>query len=188
MLSREACERRVYRLAALVLGHPAAATAVIEAVLAARPDVSTLDGVHLDRLTLLRTREIPSAILVSDEVPLAVAQRLAALPMQQREAWVLARVYATPPRDAARSMDCSFHAFQQHLQAADAAMMATDSVGGAVVPGADAVAALRAWSRSLDLPEVYQRRRMRRQAVKRTLAAALLLALVLAAIIAAMIW
>ena len=55
MLDREACERRVYRLAALLTGNPVAATRVIRAVVGAQPDLRALDDAHMDRLTVLRS-------------------------------------------------------------------------------------------------------------------------------------
>src|SRR5688572_23257240 len=106
MLVREACERRVYRLATLLTGNPVAAAGVIAQVMDAQPDLRQLDGPHMDRLTVLRSREIPSAMLVDDAVPVALAQALAGLTPQQREAWILCQVYRTPIREAAKAMDC----------------------------------------------------------------------------------
>jgi hypothetical protein len=58
MADRESCERRVYRLATLLTGNPKLATGVITAVVDAQPDLRRLDSAHMDRLTVLRSREI----------------------------------------------------------------------------------------------------------------------------------
>ena len=60
-MERPSCERRVYRLATLLTGDPVAATRVIESVVSAQPDLRRLDNAHLDRLTILRSREINPA-------------------------------------------------------------------------------------------------------------------------------
>jgi hypothetical protein len=173
MLDRSACERRVYRLAALLTGDPASAARVIESVLDAQPDLGRLDGAHMDRLTVLRTREAACGPLEADGVPPTLAAALMALPAQQREAWVFCRVYAASPRDAARAMDCSATAVQMHLDRAETAM-GTGSAAG----GPDAVALIRAYSMALDVPAFVRaatrRRRWRRRAVRVAAAIALL--------------
>ena len=92
MLDRTACERRVYRLAVLLTGNPISATKVIGQVLDAQPDLRRLDSAHLDRLTVLRSREITPAMLVDESIPRDVAAWLAGLDTQQREAGVFIRV------------------------------------------------------------------------------------------------
>jgi hypothetical protein len=179
MLDREACERRVYRLAALLTGNPVAATRVIEAVVGAQPDLRVLDNAHMDRLTVLRSREIVSARLVHDALPSALAAALAALSAQQREAWVLSRVYELLPRETARAMDCSVTATARHLEQADALM--GRATGG---EWDQAAQALLSYALSLDVPDFYrqrQRRRRRIRLIMRIAAIVLLMALVTAA-------
>jgi hypothetical protein len=122
MPDRESCERRVYRLATLLTGNPKLATGVITAVVDAQPDLRQLDSAHMDRLTVLRSREIKPAVLRVPLVPSELAEALAALPAQQREAWILGRVYQLPERELARAMDCSLIATKRHLDQADATM------------------------------------------------------------------
>jgi len=179
MRDREACERRVYRLAALLTGNPVAATRVIEAVVGAQPDLRALDNAHMDRLTVLRSREIASARLVGDTLPAAVATSLAALPPQQREAWVLSRVYELLPRETARAMDCSVTATARHLEQADALM--GRALGGQTDQAAQA---LLSYALSLDVPAFYRQRQRRRRRIRLILRIAgivLLMALVTAA-------
>jgi DNA-directed RNA polymerase specialized sigma24 family protein len=171
MLDRNACERRVYRLATLLTGNPLAATKVIEQVVDAQPDLRGLDSAHMDRLTVLRSREIKAATLVSERISIATAEALASLTPQQREAWVLARVYHAPEREIARAMDCSLTATQRHLEIADEAM--AQRLGADVE---SASAALLAFSLALDVPGFYRieqrRRRHARLAMMIVIAAA----------------
>ena len=181
MLDREACERRVYRLATLLTGNPNAATRVITRVVDAQPDLRAIDGAHMDRLAILHSREIRPAVLVSDLVPHPVARALADLTLQQREAWVLARVYRTPEREMSRAMDCSLTATRRHLDLAAAAMESS------IDEDADHIAdTILNYSQSLDVPQFYriQRRRRRRLKLAVRIAAVVLAA---AAIIAAAI-
>ncbi|MCH8165922.1 MAG: hypothetical protein IH889_09975 [Planctomycetes bacterium] len=182
MLNREACERRVYRLATLLIGDPVTATRVIEAVVDAQPDLRRLDSAHLDRLTVLRSREIGRATIVDAAVPPAVASALASLPSQQREAWVFIHVYRVPQRETARAMDCSVTATTRHLQMAEAAMAA---------PAGDlprmAAEALLNYSMSLEVPTFWRAQRRRRQTMRR-LRLAIVVGLVLAAMILALMW
>ncbi|MDY7110229.1 MAG: hypothetical protein SYC29_16490 [Planctomycetota bacterium] len=157
MLDREACERRVYRLAALLTGKPRAATRVISAVVGAQPDLRRLDDAHMDRLTVLRSREIDTAILAEPSIPRPVAEGLASLTAQQREAWVFSAVYRLELREMARAMDCSTRAAQRHLDLAEAAM--ARATGGRVREAAEA---LLRYSMSLEVPEFYRARRRRR--------------------------
>ena len=107
MLNRHACERRVYRFASLLTGNPHAAIGVIESVIDAQPDLRRPDSAHLDRLTVLRSREIRPGRIDDAALGPAVAAALSALSAQQREAWVLRHVYRSPFRETARAMDCS---------------------------------------------------------------------------------
>lgn len=157
MLDREACERRVYRLATLLTGNPVAATRVIAQVIDAQPDLRGLDSAHMDRLTVLRSREIKPAVVVNDLIPIAVAEALASLTAQQREAWVFSRVYRMDEREMARAMDCSVTATQRHIEQADLHMR--DRIGEAA---ADAPESLRRYSMAIDVPRFYRVDRRRR--------------------------
>ncbi|MHC4947432.1 MAG: sigma factor-like helix-turn-helix DNA-binding protein [Planctomycetota bacterium] len=177
MVNREACERRVYRLAALLTGDTGAAVGVIAEVIGAQPDLRRLDTAHLDRLAVLRSRAVPAGPVADADMPPAWAGAIAGLPPQGREAWVFARVYGLSSRQAARAMDCSVTATGRHLEQADAAL------AGAGVPPGEAAAALRAWSMRLDVPAFYraaQRRRRRVRWLWRTLAAVVALAAIIA--------
>jgi hypothetical protein len=168
MLDRAACERRVYRLAVLLTGNPVAATVVIESVVGAQPDLGRLDSSHLDRLTVLRSREIVPGRIVDDRVPGTVAEALAALEPQQREAWVFTRAYGLPLREAAKAMDCSVTAARLHL---DRATLGDDAA---------AVGALRAYALGLDVPAFHRRRQRHRRRVRRAVQwAAVVLAMLL---------
>jgi hypothetical protein len=170
MAEREACERRVYRLATLLTGNPVAATTVIGEVVDAQPDLRRLDSAHLDRLTVLRSREIPAATLVDDRVPGSIAAALAALSPQQREAWIFARVYRIDPREMARAMDCSVTATAAHLERAVSEFARR---GGD--PGEAAETLLR-YSLELDVPPFHRARMRRRRLQRRVVAAAVILA------------
>ena len=158
-MDRAACERRVYRLATLLTGNPIAATKVIAQVVDAQPDLRNLDSTHLDRLTVLRSREIKPAAIVDDLVPQLLSQALASLTPQQREAWVFTRVYRLTGRETASAMDCSVQATQRHLEQADAAMQRPDPVTSANDP----TQALLSYSMSLDVPNFYRIERRRRR-------------------------
>ena len=177
MLNREACERRVYRLATLLTGNPVAATRVIESVVDAQPDLRRLDNTHMDRLTVLRSRELTPGRLVVETVPPAAAEALALLTSQQREAWVFTHVYRIEMRDAARAMDCSVTATRRHLQVAEDAV--AERLGTAVEQAAEA---LLSYSMALDVPAFYRaarrRRRRRRLLIKIGAAGAALLAII----------
>ncbi len=181
-MDRQACERRVFRLAMLLLGDPNAAARVIEAVVDAQPDLGAIDSAHLDRLTVLRSRELRPRAIDSEAVSQDVAEALAGLPVQVREAWVFTRVYRMPPRETAKAMDCSVTATQRHLAAGDTAM------SQALGPGADgAPDTLLRFSMSLEVPVFYRarkRQRLRRRRLWRAAAALL----VLLGMIAALRW
>jgi hypothetical protein len=158
MLDRAACERRVYRLATLLTGNPIAATKVIEQVVDAQPDLRNLDSAHMDRLTVLRSREIAPATLVDQHVPPEIAAAVAGLTAQQREAWVLANVYRVPQREIARAMDCSVTATQRHLEAAAGALDRKLDAGAAAAP-----TTLLAFSLALEVPRFYRIEQRRRR-------------------------
>lgn len=187
MPRRDAIERRVFRLAVLLTGREDRAVRVLEQVLDDRRNGSR-DAVYLDRMTILRSRE---HLVAGDGdairgAPQRWAQALWSLPAQGREAWVLARVYKTPERAMARSMDCSTSATARHLDQADAAVEAVAGVG------TDAfVEMVRDHSMNIDVPEHYRlktRRRARRRRLIRRWATGLVVLLVLAAAAAAVIW
>lgn len=161
MLDRESCERRVYRLATLLTGDPRAATAVISRVVDAQPDLRKLDSAHLDRLTVLRSREIPPRALHKTSVPDTFADALGSLPAQQREAWVFARVYQLAEREMARAMDCSHTAIHLHLHAADESM---NRLLGPVLHAAPQ--AFLEYSMSLEVPEFYRLHKQRRKQIR----------------------
>ncbi len=157
MLNRHACERRIYRLASLLTGNPHAAIGVIESAIDAQPDLRRPDSAHLDRLTVLRSREICPGRIDDAALSPAVAAALAALSAQQREAWVLRHVYRTPFRETARAMDCSNTATRRHLKRAEESMNAT-----LADDATQAGEVLLRYSLSLDVPPFYHRRRERR--------------------------
>ena len=171
-LEHAACERRVYRLAALLTGDPDAATGIMEAVLRAQPDLRAMQSARLDRLTLLRCREVPARPLPAEVLGADAGRVIASLAAQPREAWMLVRAYGLPLRETARAMDCSVTATTRHLERADGAM--AGALGGGVGP---AIEAVRAHSKSLQVPAHYLARQERRRRQKRVLTMALLLLL-----------
>lgn len=183
MLDRPACERRVYRLAVLLTGDPIAATRVITAVVGSQPDLSKLDSAHMDRLTVLRSREISPACLVHDLVAARTAEGLSKLTPQQREAWVMGRIYQTPLREMSRAMDCSTTAAERHLLQADVAMRSALGIEPAV-----AANQFRKYSMTLEVPEFHRRRERFRRRLR--LAGVLVLIAVVAGVLAvvAMWW
>ena len=180
MFDRAACERRVYRLATLLTGNPVAATRVIERVVDAQPVLANLDSAHMDRLTVLRSREVKPAVLVSDLVTLQISEATASLSPQQREAWVFARVYRVPEREMARAMDCSLTAAVRHLEQADAAI---NQRLGATASSAAPI--LLTYSMTLEVPRFYrlQQQRRRHSRIAVMILAAALSALTLAALV-----
>lgn len=113
---------------------------VLRAVVTSAVDLVRLDGAHLDRLTVLRAREVAARSDAPAEGPLA---RIAILPMQAREAWTLAEVYGLPAREVARAMDCSTDAIRRHLATATDALAAARPEDE---PAAALTAILRRWS------------------------------------------
>jgi hypothetical protein len=143
-------------------------------VLDAQPDLRRLDSAHLDRLTVLRSREAGAGILAGRGVPAPGAAVLAGLRPQQREAWVFARVYGLGLRDAACAMDCSLTALQRHLDLADEAFARALGTRGA----AESAELWRRYSLGLAVPEFFRlarRRRVRRRKLFALLSIAILL-------------
>ncbi len=182
-LNRAACERRAYRLATLLTGDPIRrAVGVLEAVERSQPDLRAIESVRLDRLTILRSREVTAGPLPAEALPADAASALADLAAQPREAWMLIRAYGLPLRETARAMDCSATATRRHIELADRRMAAT--LDGQGVAGA--IEALRAYSKSLRLPDHYvvHRERRRRNGRIRTLIIMVLVVVLLMAVIA----
>lgn len=169
----------MYRLAVLLTGNPKLAAGVITAVVDAQPDLRKLDNQHMDRLTVLRSREIRPGVLIDQpHVPREVAEALSQLPLQQREAWVFARVYRMELRDLARAMDCSVTATQRHLELADEA-----TAGALGVPAAaKAPAQLLQYTMHLDVPAFY-RAAQRTRRMLRWLIVGIIIAILLTAIL-----
>lgn len=182
MLDRASCERRVYRLAVMLTGNPNAATGVISQVVGSQPDLAQLDSAHMDRLTVLRSREIKPAALVHDAIPQPSANAVANLTAQQREAWVFGRVYRTPLREMARAMDCSSTAAERHLLQADVAIRT--AIG--IEPSIAATQFLKA-SLAIDVPEFHRRRLLIKRRMKLA-TRAIVLILITAALVALVAW
>jgi hypothetical protein len=180
-LNRAACERRVYSLATLLTGDPVAAVGVLEAVERSQPELRAIAAARLDRLTILRCREATAGPLPTAVLPADAAGAIAGLAAQPREAWILIRAYGLPLRETARSMDCSVTATKVHIELADRRMASVlDGQGIAA-----AIDALRAYSRSLQLPEHYaiNRERRRRNGRVLTLIGLILLVVLLMVIV-----
>jgi cbb3-type cytochrome oxidase cytochrome c subunit/predicted DNA-binding protein (UPF0251 family) len=175
MARPEGCRQRAFRLAALLCGDEALAGAVLRAIVRGAHDLTALDGVHLDRLTLLRTRETAPTCRPIPGIDPTASEALAALPAQQREAWVLVHVYGVGDRDAARTMDCSNTAFRRHLeQAEDTMRPAVGDHEAAVVEG------LIAYTLALQPPKVKGRRWPRKFPIKQILGVIVLILIVAA--------
>ncbi len=148
----------------MLTGNPIAATRVISQVVDAQPELSSLDSAHMDRLTVLRSREIRPASLVNPAIPQRIADAVAALTSQQREAWVLGRVYRTPLRELSRAMDCSSTAAERHLLQAEVNLRNATGLDS----GQSAAHFLKA-SLAIDVPEFHRRSRLRKRFIRRTL-------------------
>jgi hypothetical protein len=183
MSDRQSCERRVYRLATLLTGNPKLAAGVITVVVDAQPDLGRLDSAHMDRLTVLRSREIRAGVLRTPMIPDDLADALAKLPAQQREAWILAKVYQLPDRELARAMDCSLTATKRHLELADQSMR--QQLGPELAE--DGPQLLLRYSMTLDVPAFF-RAQQRRRRIVRWLLSGLLLAILLSAAIVIWRW
>lgn len=168
-LQRSAYEARVWRLAFLLTGHPAAADSLIARILRTQPDVLSVEPVRLDRLVILQAREWsarrPRLAAASPPLRPEAAETLtAALGMSHQllEVWILARVDGMEGLSVSRAMDCSNTAAANHLAEADREMAAR--LGDKLGPGLDA---LRAGADALDprgfIDEVRARRRQRKR-------------------------
>jgi len=158
-LNRAACERRAYRLATLLTGDPVGAVRVLEAIERSQPDLRAIASARLDRLTILRSREVTAGPLPAEALGADAARAIADLATQPREAWLLIRAYGLPLRETARAMDCSVTATKRHIELADRRMAAILDGDGDV----RAIEALRAYSKSLRLPEHLAAHRERRR-------------------------
>lgn len=156
MLDKQSCERRVYRLAVLLTGNPKAATRVISSVIGSKADIRKLDSAHLDRLIVLRSREIAPGIIRDDRLSQSLAKALSELSAQQRESWVFNHVYRMMPRDIAKAMDCSVRAVRTHLTTADAHMHSI--IGNTSEEEKTAAKALLQYSMRMDVPEFYRKK------------------------------
>ncbi len=182
MLDRAACERRVFRLATLLTGDPSKALRIISQVVDVQPDMRNLDGAHMDRLAVLRSREVKAIPLADECISTAVCGAIGLLNIQQREAWVLARVYGMEPREMARAMDCSVTATQRHLQQAD------DLVAGRLQSrAADAARRVLEFSMSLDVPAFHRVQQAHRKKAKRMMVA-LAMGLAMSIVFAIVLW
>lgn len=181
MADRTACQRRVYRLALLLTGDREAAMNVVQHVVDAQPDLDQIDSAHLDRLTVLRSREHASAEYQLNGVPDDIAAALRDMPAQHREAWIFARMYRLPLREMARAMDCSTTAVARHLDLADTAMRERLGRDNAH----QAAGQLLKHSMTLDIPSHFAARWKRARLVRRfirMLIVLLLLAIIVAAV------
>ncbi len=180
-LNRAACERRAYRLATLLTGDPSKALGVLEAVERSQPDLRAIADARLDRLTILRSREVTAGPLPAEALGADAAGAIAGLAVQPREAWLLIRTYGLPLRETARAMDCSVTATKRHIELADRQMASI--LDGHGVAGA--IEALRAYSKSLRLPEhraVHRERRRRNRRVLTLIGMVLVVALLMAVV------
>ncbi len=180
-LDRASCERRAYRLATLLTGDPVAAMGVVEAMVRVQRDLRVLDTARLDRLTVLRSREVTPRALCAAAMDADAAGALASLAVQPREAWLLSRTYGLTRREPARAMDCSVTATARHVERADDVM--ARMLGGPDGPCrgvVGAIEALRVYSGSLALPPLYLARQRRHRRRRQLLAMVLLVATALA--------
>ena len=152
----------MYRLATLLTGSPVLATRVIGQVVGVRADLRTFDDAHLDRLTVLRSRELIEADRTSEIVAKGLdpeaARVLASIDGQRREAWIFHRIYQLEPRAIARAMDCSRAAVATHLDMAERTLDPEASE--------HAAKQLLDYTLRLDVP-AFHRERLRRRRVAR---------------------
>lgn len=165
--ARSAAQIRAWRLALLLTGAEDLAAEVAVQVLRAQPKLETLDPRRVDRLTVIRSREVvhtarrrrssraptsaaPDAALEAPGAARLLLAALAALEEQPREAWIFARLDNLDPVEVARSMDCSKTATARYLTEADTAIArafraAEAGEAGALAPaGADLPSHMRA--------------------------------------------
>lgn len=179
-----ACVRRLYRLSILLTLDVSVARRALKRILTTSHRIDRIDSAHLDRLTILGCREIGAVNPATLAIASPGLDYLAALSMQQREAWVLARVYRVPEREMARSMDCSTTAARRHLELADKRM--------ADVPDqTEFVDELLRFTLALDAPSVEIRRQQRRHRWRRSrpwIVLVLILGMLIAAFVVARTW
>ena len=183
MADREACERRVYRLALLLTGNERAATGVTATVVGLRRDLHRIGGARLDRLTVLRSREARRTAPDSPLVDAPIRHALGSMPRQQLESWVFHRVFQLPLREMSRAMDCSVTATERHLDLAEDMLEKEAGVGAS----SRATTQVRQWILGIDVPVVYRRRMVRKRRTRLALRIAgivLILAVIGAAVAA----
>lgn len=182
-----AVEKRIVRLALLLLANEIEAVQLIGPVLGlerAGSDLGALDLANVDRLVVLRAREVrareehePQQIYPGKAGRLLRA--LHDLPGQAMEAWIFAHVEGQDLRRVSRAMDCSTTAIARHLEYAEATL--EKRLGGTVE---EAAAELRAAHDAFDPAPAIEtvragaaRRRKRRRVTILIIAAVLTLAL-----------
>jgi hypothetical protein len=150
---REAFERRVWRLALLLTGDADGASRTLNGVARSARDLSKIDGVHLDRLTVLHSREVSSVrrrgageeAPVPEGAPARTLEVLMQMKPQAREAWVLTRIDGLDEIHVARAMDASKTASGNFFGAADA--LIGEKLGEEAEEG---IEGLRVWAESFD--------------------------------------
>ena len=183
--SRRSAEARAWRLALLLTRDAEQAAEVAIQVRKAQPKLERLDPRRLDRLVVLRSREVaqrrrrrPTPAQEAAPPPEQVRALLDALRRlghQVQEAWIFARVDELGEIEMARSMDCSKSAAARFLAEADSAL--AESPGD--LPAR--IEALRAWLASLAPQEAIEARRAVHRRRRRIKAAAWLIGAALAA-------
>jgi DNA-directed RNA polymerase specialized sigma24 family protein len=176
--ARSAAQARAWRLALLLTGAEDLATEVAIQVRRAQPKLEALDPRRLDRLIVLRSREVvqrasrhasgastsaaPDAAAEAPPDARALLQALAAIEEQPREAWILARIDGLDEIEVARSMDCSKTAAARFLTEADAATVGGgDGSASSLGNLGDRIEAVRRWLDSLSPQEAIEARLIR---------------------------
>ncbi len=119
MLARiEAYRRRVWRLAYLLTGDESAAGEMFEKIMRDRKAIESVEPDRLDRLIVMRAREMMGALKTRFVLDPHVAL-LYGLPSGSREAWLLIHVEDMDELTAAKAMDCSKKALSLHLTRAE---------------------------------------------------------------------
>ncbi len=129
---QEAIERRIVRLALLLLANEVEAVRLIGPVLGlerAGADLGELELPNVDRLVVLRAREVRAG--KTHEVHAAfpgeagaLLRALHELPGQAMEAFIFGHVERHDLRRVSRTMDCSTTAIGRHLESAEAELAA----------------------------------------------------------------
>ncbi|MFG0284311.1 MAG: hypothetical protein ACF8R7_07800 [Phycisphaerales bacterium JB039] len=159
---RRSAEARAWRLALLLTRDAEQAAEVAIQVRKAQPRLERLDPRRLDRLVVLRSREVAQrrrrrAAPAADAAPAPERVRplldaLRRLGHQVQEAWIFARVDELGEIEMARAMDCSKSAAARFLAEADSALAAVDELPARIE-------ALRNWLASLAPLEAIEARR-----------------------------